>query len=370
MQFFTAAHAYYCAKAEFYHESGYYREIKNVLFGHNVYRLGRKIRIDDRWDKVRVGIMRDILQAKMEQCAKYRTRLAKCNGLIVAACHDDDYWYSGAKKEAVLKNGEYPGQNMLGLLHTEMRNEMKDKEEDFPEGITAKAMDSVATASAASSDQAPPAKRQKTDEATQAMNDLLAAIYENSESTERRHSDDDLNFGEPIPVVTTQAQKRPSSTPMPQRTSPPQSTPSPQSTPLPQSTPPPQRTPSPQRTPPPQSTPSPQRTPPQSTLMPSPQSTPASQHTPKTQQSIKTQPLATNASPPPQANQGKCNWCLTVRILLSGKKFCARCSAQGTECAHCHRPMPERFFAYSQRLCNACYKAHVKLKAKRRMKRL
>ena len=158
VQFFTAAHAYYCAKAEFYHESGYYREIKNVLFGHNVYRLGRKIRIDDRWDKVRVGIMRDILQAKMEQCAKYRTRLAKCNGLIVAACHDDDYWYSGAKKEAVLKNGEYPGQNMLGLLHTEMRNEMKDKEEDFPEGITAKAMDSVATASAASSDQAPPAK--------------------------------------------------------------------------------------------------------------------------------------------------------------------------------------------------------------------
>ena len=60
VQFFTVAHAYYCAKAEMYHEGGYYREIKNAYPGFNVLYLGRKIRVDDRWEKVRVNIMRDI----------------------------------------------------------------------------------------------------------------------------------------------------------------------------------------------------------------------------------------------------------------------------------------------------------------------
>ena len=52
--------------------------------------------------------------------------------------------------------------------------------------------------------------------------------------------------------------------------------------------------------------------------------------------------LALNTSPP-SSNQGKCIWCLTVRSLLPGKRLCAECSAQGCECAYCHRPMPERF---------------------------
>ena len=294
VQFFTAMHAYYCAKAEFYHESGYYREIKNAYSGFNVMYLGRKIRVDDRWEKVRVNIMRDILRAKMEQCAAYRNRLAECNGLIVAAFHDDNFWYSGSKKEAVVKNGEYPGKNMLGLLHTEIRNEMKD-EGKHPEAAAASTLDNVATAPAAGVEDAPPAKRQKTDEATQAINDLLATIYEASESTETHQSDDDLNFGEPIPVLTTKAPMQPPNT------------------------------------------------------------------------TIQTQPRAANISPP-SANQGKCNWCLTVRSLLLGKKFCVECSAHGVECAYCHRPMPERFFAYSKKLCNACYKKDAKQKAKRRMK--
>ena len=313
VQFFTAAHAYYCAKAEMYHEGGYYREIKNAYPGLNVLYLGRKIRVDDRWEKVRVNIMRDILREKMKQCANYRKRLAECNGLIVAAFHDDNFWYSGAKKEAVLKNGEYPGQNMLGLLHTEIRNEMKDGGE-FPEAAAASTLDNAATVPAAGVEDAPPAKRLKTDEATQAINELLATIYEKSESTETHHSDDDLNFGEPIPVVTTKA-------PMP---------------------------------PPPDA---PITTQPlASNTMSPPSSAP-----------IKTQPLAAKTSAP-STNQGKCIWCLTVQSLLPGKKFCAECSAQGVECAYCHRPMPERFFAYSQKLCNACYKKDAKQKAKRRMR--
>ena len=301
VQFFTAAQAYYCAKAEFYHEGGYYRQIKNAFPGFNVMYLGRKIRTDDRWEKVRVDLMRDILRAKMVQCANYRKRLAECSGLIVAAFHDDNFWYTGVKKEAVLENGEYPGQNMLGILHTEIRSEMSHMS-NYPETTRNKTCKNPATAAAASGEEPRLVKQQRLDEATQSIDDLLATIDEESEGAETHHYDAYLNFGEPIPTITATA-----ATP-----------------------------------------------PPQSTLMPPPPSAP-----------IKTQPQTSNTKPP-TADQGKCIWCLTVQSLLPGKKFCASCNVQGTECAYCHRPMPERFFAYSQRLCNACYKKDAKQKAKRR----
>ena len=66
------------------------------------------------------------------------------------------------------------------------------------------------------------------------------------------------------------------------------------------------------------------------------------------------------------AGQGKCIWCLKLKNLLPRKKFCAECGSQGCECAYCHRPMPERFFKLSKRLCNACFNKSEKQKAKRR----
>ena len=65
-------------------------------------------------------------------------------------------------------------------------------------------------------------------------------------------------------------------------------------------------------------------------------------------------------------NQGKCIWCLKFKNLLPRKKFCAECGSQGCECAYCHRPMPERFYKFSKRLCNACFNKSEKQKAKRR----
>ena len=66
------------------------------------------------------------------------------------------------------------------------------------------------------------------------------------------------------------------------------------------------------------------------------------------------------------AGQGKCIWCLKLKNLLPRKKFCAECGSQGCECAYCHRPMPERFYKFSKRLCNACFNKSEKQKAKRR----
>ena len=186
----------------------------------------------------------------------------------------------------------------------------KDKTEIL-ESALSKEYSNVATALAAGGeleDDRPPAKRQKLD-AAQIVDELLAGIRPNStsdgESMEEQQSDDsgfESGGEQAIPVLTAN---------------------------VPSQLPPPQRPNTPSK--------APQR--------------------PTT--------LALDTSPP-SGNQGKCIWCLTVRSLLPGKRFCAECSAQGCECAYCHRPMPERFFTFSERLCNACFKKDAKQKAKRR----
>ena len=188
------------------------------------------------------------------------------------------------------------------------------KKDKFADTASAKKYNNQATASAASGelgDDRPPAKRQKIDDAANTLDELLASIRpsltSDGESMETHHSDDSGidtgdEEGETIPVLTP---KVPSLLTPPQR--------------------------------------------------------------PNTPNTAPTRPttLALNTSPP-SGNQGKCIWCLTVRALLPGKRFCAECSAQGCECAYCHRPMPERFFTFSERLCNACFKKDAKQKAKRR----
>ena len=186
------------------------------------------------------------------------------------------------------------------------------KSQDVSKEALAKTFDSLATASAVSGgDDGPPAKRQKQNEATYSFDEFLdiAPSHITSESMETHHSDDsgyESGDEESISVLTNKI--------------------------LNQLSPPPQRPNTPNKTP--------QR--------------------PTT--------LALDTSPP-SGNQGKCIWCLTVRSLLPGKRFCAECSAQGCECAYCHRPMPERFFTFSERLCNACFKKDAKQKAKRRSRK-
>ena len=197
------------------------------------------------------------------------------------------------------------------VLPQPKRRARAKKDKEILESPLSKEYNNVATASAASGeleDGRPPAKRQKLD-AAQIVDELLAGIRPNltsdGESMEAHHSDDsgfESGGEQAIPVLTAN---------------------------VPSQLPPPQRPNTPSK--------APQR--------------------PTT--------LALDTSPP-SGNQGKCIWCLTVRSLLPGKRFCAECSAQGCECAYCHRPMPERFFTFSERLCNACFKKDAKQKAKRR----
>ena len=67
-------------------------------------------------------------------------------------------------------------------------------------------------------------------------------------------------------------------------------------------------------------------------------------------------------------NLKRCVWCTQIKQLLINKIFCAKCSLNGKECAYCHRPMADRFYTLSDRICNACFRKHEKLKALRRQR--
>ena len=66
----------------------------------------------------------------------------------------------------------------------------------------------------------------------------------------------------------------------------------------------------------------------------------------------------------------KCVWCKKRTTLLPGKKYCEKCNrANRKECAHCHRPMEQRFFRRSERICNACFGKQERLRERRRLAR-
>lgn len=54
----------------------------------------------------------------------------------------------------------------------------------------------------------------------------------------------------------------------------------------------------------------------------------------------------------------RCNWCGAIKPLIDGKRFCSDCARDGRECAHCHRPMPKKYYSLDESRCNACFRRH------------
>lgn len=101
-------------------------KVQKVLFGamsaHDAFRIAgenKHFRRDD-WDAVKVPIMKDILRAKVAQHAYvYRKLLATGNRTLIENSWRDDYWGWGPNQD---------GQNMLGRLWMEVREELRTQQ--------------------------------------------------------------------------------------------------------------------------------------------------------------------------------------------------------------------------------------------------
>ena len=97
--------------------------------------IGKDIVETQEWIMQRVKVMREILQAKLEQCETYRRKLLACRGQIVEAVPGERFWSAGMSKDQLTQVpvNQWPGQNMLGVLHMELRDALLNRQLDSDE---------------------------------------------------------------------------------------------------------------------------------------------------------------------------------------------------------------------------------------------
>ena len=83
--------------------------------------------IDEEWLTKRVFYMKQILIAKSEFVPEYKHLLLHSKGVLVEATANERFWSCGLNKSAVYqcKQSDWHGENMLGKLHMELREELQ-----------------------------------------------------------------------------------------------------------------------------------------------------------------------------------------------------------------------------------------------------
>lgn len=117
--YMTSEHAYHSEKFE---DETIKEEIMQTRSAHDVYTLAQEhkpLRRSD-WDDVKLGIMKDILHAKVAQHSYVKKKLLESGDrTLVEDSWRDDFWGWGPNKD---------GQNHLGKLWMEVREEVRKSE--------------------------------------------------------------------------------------------------------------------------------------------------------------------------------------------------------------------------------------------------
>ena len=127
IKFNCVEQAYQHAKAVKCERMDIATRLLHLKTGYEQWRCARAVQVDDRWADERVNIMRKILRCKLRFVPQYRELLSKSTGTIVEAVPGDKFWSSGLnKREACMHDpSTYPGKNVMGQLHMEMRELLK-----------------------------------------------------------------------------------------------------------------------------------------------------------------------------------------------------------------------------------------------------
>ena len=123
-----AEKAYQMKKASFCGDQEVFARLKTCINAKECKEIGKKVNETVEWLDQRVDIMRQILKAKSEQCTTYRKKLLNCKGPIVEAVPGELFWSAGLDEEDLRKTprDRWPGQNVLGQLHMELRDELQE----------------------------------------------------------------------------------------------------------------------------------------------------------------------------------------------------------------------------------------------------
>ena len=78
------------------------------------------------WHFIKLDVMKQILDAKLEQCSKFRDELSKSQGKRIIEATQDTYWASRLPPylSTTTKPEYFPGENWLGRILEDMREEL------------------------------------------------------------------------------------------------------------------------------------------------------------------------------------------------------------------------------------------------------
>ena len=124
----SSEHAYQFRKAKHFHMEDLAEHIRSAPTAARAKQLAKNIKTSEEWDRAKLDIMRSVLYAKFCQVEAYRLALlASSKKIIVEAVQGDFYWSSGLSKEQIKTTTHHlwPGRNMMGLLHMQLRSQAK-----------------------------------------------------------------------------------------------------------------------------------------------------------------------------------------------------------------------------------------------------
>ena len=78
-------------------------------------RLGKSIQTNNRWEKLKINVMRDVIRIKYIQCKEYREALENTGVSPIIEDTANEFWGRGKLNK---------GKNTLGCLHVELRSKL------------------------------------------------------------------------------------------------------------------------------------------------------------------------------------------------------------------------------------------------------
>ena len=110
--FNSVEQAYQFEKAELYNCEDIGAKILGQRTGYKAWVIAKQVKVDNRWEKARVDVMRRLIHAKAKCSPQYRKKLMSCKGLIVEAVTGDLFWSAGMNENTLrkVKQENWPGQ--------------------------------------------------------------------------------------------------------------------------------------------------------------------------------------------------------------------------------------------------------------------
>ena len=133
--FASVEYAYFWHMAKEFCKDDLAKEIKNSKHAGQAKRLSKQIADDEgrwEWERDHINVMKTLLAAKADQCIQFHDCLIENKEKLLAEANPGTFWASGLSLYVTEHCSPqfWPGQDMLGVLLTELTQTLLMKEED------------------------------------------------------------------------------------------------------------------------------------------------------------------------------------------------------------------------------------------------